>query len=259
MTLPIEPMSRRSWDWDDPGVDWIEAVLQAWRRSGVTAAEMVLAQHPPGSIAGVSESYPGQPKLPATTTRFGLAADDSTVPARRVTGATWARLEVDVFERDGYRCSYCDRRLIALPVFGVLVWGFHDSPLWPWARDFVNCHPVVLPRWPAVDHIHPIAKGGHPSDLANLATACWRCNTTKSSHFVEELKGWPEPRIARPAERFDGLMREAAAVMRVTAVQPPVQYSSKSKIEWQLARTRQLHPGRFTDGQQEQPTVRLTR
>lgn len=31
-----------------------------------------------------------------------------------------------------------------------------------------------------VDHIIPIAKGGHPSDMANLQLAHWTCNRSKS-------------------------------------------------------------------------------
>lgn len=36
------------------------------------------------------------------------------------------------------------------------------------------------PLAPCVDHIIPIAKGGHPSDLANLQLAHWTCNRQKS-------------------------------------------------------------------------------
>lgn len=36
------------------------------------------------------------------------------------------------------------------------------------------------PLSPCVDHIIPIAKGGHPSDLSNLQLAHWCCNRQKS-------------------------------------------------------------------------------
>lgn len=36
------------------------------------------------------------------------------------------------------------------------------------------------PLSPCVDHIIPIAKGGHPSDIANLQLAHWTCNRNKS-------------------------------------------------------------------------------
>lgn len=36
------------------------------------------------------------------------------------------------------------------------------------------------PLSPTVDHIIPIAKGGHPSDISNLQLAHWICNREKS-------------------------------------------------------------------------------
>lgn len=36
-----------------------------------------------------------------------------------------------------------------------------------------------------IDHIIPIAKGGHPSDYENLQLAHWTCNRQKSDKLVE--------------------------------------------------------------------------
>ena len=36
------------------------------------------------------------------------------------------------------------------------------------------------PLSPCIDHIVPIAKGGHPSDIENLQLAHWICNREKS-------------------------------------------------------------------------------
>lgn len=36
------------------------------------------------------------------------------------------------------------------------------------------------PMSPVIDHIIPIAKGGHPSDISNLQLAHWTCNRQKS-------------------------------------------------------------------------------
>lgn len=35
-----------------------------------------------------------------------------------------------------------------------------------------------------VDHIIPVAKGGHPSDIANLQLAHWTCNRSKSDKMT---------------------------------------------------------------------------
>ena len=36
------------------------------------------------------------------------------------------------------------------------------------------------PMSPCIDHIIPVAKGGHPSDIDNLQLAHWCCNRQKS-------------------------------------------------------------------------------
>lgn len=41
-------------------------------------------------------------------------------------------------------------------------------------------HPLA----PCIDHIVPIAKGGHPSDLDNLQLAHWTCNRQKSDKLL---------------------------------------------------------------------------
>ena len=44
--------------------------------------------------------------------------------------------------------------------------------------DFSYKYPHPLS--PCIDHIVPVAKGGHPSDLDNLQLAHWTCNRQKS-------------------------------------------------------------------------------
>ena len=45
------------------------------------------------------------------------------------------------------------------------------------------------PLSPTVDHIIPIALGGHPSDIDNLQLAHWTCNRTKSDKlFAEKIE-----------------------------------------------------------------------
>ena len=47
------------------------------------------------------------------------------------------------------------------------------------------------PMAPCVDHIIPIARGGHPSDLSNLQIAHWTCNRQKSDLIAKQ--GQPPP------------------------------------------------------------------
>lgn len=49
--------------------------------------------------------------------------------------------------------------------------------------DFKQKYPHPLS--PCIDHIIPIAKGGHPSDIDNLQLAHWTCNRQKSDKLIE--------------------------------------------------------------------------
>lgn len=53
--------------------------------------------------------------------------------------------------------------------------------------DFSYKYPHPLS--PCIDHIIPIAKGGHPSDMDNLQLAHWCCNRQKSDKLLRTNKG----------------------------------------------------------------------
>ena len=42
------------------------------------------------------------------------------------------------------------------------------------------------PLSPCIDHIIPVAKGGHPSDMENLQLAHWTCNRQKSDKLFHK-------------------------------------------------------------------------
>lgn len=50
-------------------------------------------------------------------------------------------------------------------------------------RKYKFPHPLS----PCIDHIIPIAKGGHPSDISNLQLAHLCCNRQKSDKLVEKV------------------------------------------------------------------------
>lgn len=57
--------------------------------------------------------------------------------------------------------------------------------------DFTQKYPHPLS--PCIDHIIPISKGGHPSDIDNLQLAHWTCNRQKSDKlFNNDFKKEPK-------------------------------------------------------------------
>ncbi|MFV0413389.1 MAG: HNH endonuclease [Oscillospiraceae bacterium] len=59
--------------------------------------------------------------------------------------------------------------------------------------DFAQKYPQPLS--PCIDHIIPVAKGGHPSDISNLQLAHWTCNRQKSDKIFATNKGAEPPKI----------------------------------------------------------------
>ena len=51
------------------------------------------------------------------------------------------------------------------------------------------------PLSPVIDHIIPISKGGHPSDLRNLQLAHWQCNRQKSDKLYNDIKDTSKPQV----------------------------------------------------------------
>lgn len=52
--------------------------------------------------------------------------------------------------------------------------------------DFTKKYPH--PMSPCIDHIIPVAKGGHPSDMDNLQLAHWICNREKSDKLFRRIE-----------------------------------------------------------------------
>jgi 5-methylcytosine-specific restriction endonuclease McrA len=50
--------------------------------------------------------------------------------------------------------------------------------------DFAFKYPHPLS--PTIDHIIPVARGGHPSDMSNLQLAHFTCNRQKSDKLVQK-------------------------------------------------------------------------
>jgi 5-methylcytosine-specific restriction endonuclease McrA len=54
----------------------------------------------------------------------------------------------------------------------------------PVDKSLKHGHPMAS----CVDHIVPIAKGGHPSDIENLQLAHWTCNRMKSDKLFKNVE-----------------------------------------------------------------------
>jgi len=107
-----------------------------------------------------------------------------------------------IFVRDGWRCQYCGRRLVASPIIELL--GTLCPVEFPFPRGHHMprklTHPAAVRVYPEVDHVHAGSIGGDWREQSNLLTACEPCNTAKSNR-----QGWTAGIFER--DDWDGLVQ----------------------------------------------------
>jgi hypothetical protein len=59
------------------------------------------------------------------------------------------------------------------------------------------------PLSPCIDHIIPIDRGGHPSDIDNLQLAHWKCNRMKANKLIFPLNGNGDQSGEKKASRIN--------------------------------------------------------
>jgi 5-methylcytosine-specific restriction endonuclease McrA len=105
------------------------------------------------------------------------------------------KLEIEVFERDSYRCRYCDLRIISKDVFREYsrIVGLENFSV-ERANDKRNG--LTLGLRGVADHVEAYASGGETL-IENLVTSCYSCNFGKSGYTLEQI-GIEDPRLRQP-------------------------------------------------------------
>lgn len=116
-----------------------------------------------------------------------------------------ARVEVEIFERDDWRCRFCDTRVISRDARKVFIRELPDE-VTHWTTSEYTRHTALLVLAASLDHIMPHSRGG-TNDENNLVTACASCNYARGAWTLEEVR-LSDPRDRAPiADRWDGLTR----------------------------------------------------
>lgn len=114
------------------------------------------------------------------------------------------RFEKALFVRDGYRCRYCETRVVPGSVFKRMQTLLGKEVFDATSRSNSARNGVKLAFSAALDHVVPHSRGGS-TDPDNLVTACWPCNYGKAEYTLAEL-GLNDPRDRQPVvDQWQGL------------------------------------------------------
>jgi len=95
-------------------------------------------------------------------------------------------LERQVFHRDGYRCRYCQTRVLDFKVLQKFEKLVGRSNFRATADTNDLRHGVTFFFRATADHVLPLTHGGQTS-LENLVTACWNCNIGKLNALLSQM------------------------------------------------------------------------
>jgi hypothetical protein len=117
-------------------------------------------------------------------------------------------LETQVFLRDGYRCRYCQTRVLDFKVFQKMEKLVGEENFRASAGTNDLRHGITFFFRATADHVVPL-KGGGQTSIENLVTACWNCNIGKLDALLYQMR--IEDPINYPTEeklKWDGMLSD---------------------------------------------------
>lgn len=113
-----------------------------------------------------------------------------------------AKEELEIFERDGWKCRYCGCRVISKKAKDVFTKIFPKEAYW--GRKWSEKHNALKTLMVSLDHILPHSRGGNNNPL-NLVTSCVPCQFGRNNWTLEEV-GFNDPTKRDPViDKWDGL------------------------------------------------------
>jgi 5-methylcytosine-specific restriction endonuclease McrA len=97
-----------------------------------------------------------------------------------------APFENEVYTRDGYRCRYCQIRVIDFKVLKHMEKLVGSENFKAAGSGNKIRHGISLTFRATADHVVPISHGGRTS-LDNLVTSCWNCNYGKYNALLCQM------------------------------------------------------------------------
>lgn len=109
-----------------------------------------------------------------------------------------------IFQRDGWRCRFCNIRVINKKARRVLCKTFSIDSNWTSLR--LQRHSSLYAMASSLDHVHPHGRGGR-NTVENFVTACYCCQFGRGEWTLSEVE-ISDPRERPPIiDSWDGLSR----------------------------------------------------
>lgn len=114
------------------------------------------------------------------------------------------KIQLEIFARDGWRCRFCNTKVINRKARGVLVKAYQDETNWS-APEFER-HSALYAMAASLDHVVPHGRGGK-NEMSNFVTACYCCQFGRGEWTLDEVEIL-DPRERKPInDQWDGLTR----------------------------------------------------
>jgi len=122
--------------------------------------------------------------------------DPTRMPSRKEQNA--------IFQRDGWRCRFCNIRVISKEARSVICKAFLIESKWTSLNQ--QRHSSLYAMASSLDHVHPHGRGGK-NTVENFVTACYCCQFGRGEWTLSEV-GISDPRERPPiVDSWDGLSR----------------------------------------------------
>ena len=124
-----------------------------------------------------------------------------------------AKVELDIANRDGWRCRFCEVRVISKKARNILHNLFPEEARWGRRNHEKHCALAALTS--SLDHLLPHSRGGS-NNPENLVTACGPCQFGRNQWTLVEV-GFNDPRDRMPMlDSWDGLNRLLQVKAKIT-------------------------------------------
>ena len=182
--------------------DLLGQAAAAWLAGDAARCAALIKEADFEALASFSQRVTGSidPEIHRQRARPRAASAPTVSGDRMPSGST----TLEVFRRDGWRCRFCDVRVVSPEARKCFTEAFTAAARW--GRVNHEKHAALAALTASIDHVQPFSRGG-TSLFENLVTACGPCQFGRGEWLLSEVEV-EDPRTRPPiVDSWDGLVR----------------------------------------------------